>query len=471
MRTLLGVVLCALAGADKIRPFHRSAYYAREPLPSFFGLIERVDNVIAARSYKGEIIVAAVTSDSIWQRWAVHFFNMLTHVGYQHWVALGADEHACELLRDAWPNPSTWGGCGWLPDNVHESVFLAERLWMQRYLFTANLLDAGVNVALLDLDVVIHKDLYAVPKSMPDVHLFQMADSELANGGCLYAQGTTPGGPMSTAFREVWRRGNLIASVPNLKFMCSNVDQDILRAIHNTLAHNVTLNHWPCLERDIPGVGERLPDGVHVGFRFNDRRQRLHLGGVTETVAMPRDFLEDTNDNRAFNRGWTDPDYPDAASTATHLVAFFGRYNSTSEKFNRAHVLQARNMWYGPPIRATAYVMWDARMTYASFEELDTHIKLLVNAGAVLGRKPILPEVPCTSPWIARDAGARFGVYDARYVPTAFGCAPMMSVSCSDDHVWSAFDFRNEKPGDVLVLDAWVPRKPETPSPCVEWLI
>jgi len=450
-------------------PFYASAYYQHKALPPYWGVVE-AGTLAHKRAHKGELLLSCLKlttenwvvqtedADSIDALdWALHWSSQLAFLGYQHHFLLGQNEETCAAFRAHWATHSElpFGGCGWLPekegwerDGVTNDL---EMLWLQRYSVVAALARLGVNVALLDLDVVVHSDLYAAARARPEVTLFVMPSvlpDEGPNGGALYLQGAKADGPVVYSLSEVARRGmQVFKHRQRLAENCYPMDQEILRDVTLVLATpDVPPETWRCMNERLPDLGiEPLPPDAQLSYGWVNDSSILVLRGVREVMAQPAGFFEDTVNRPSFNRGWDDDDVTPPADVASHLVCFaggYGTYTKSAGRANRRHVLQARGLWHGPVQSHARFVMWAPSRAYASAEALHDAIVRLMNASLATGRTPVLPSVDCASGWLERDAGARFGTNDTRVVASARGCHPMLSGTgsqCTDKQVWASF--------------------------------
>jgi hypothetical protein len=114
----------------------------------------------------------------------------LSHVGFEHYVALAPDEAQCRTLVEHMPEAS----CVWTTEPQMIGVqYGVEGLWIQRYYACTSLARAGLNVLMMDLDTIIYRDPY------PDLHSPPLDTAKLihlkegfANGGLFYMQNVDP---------------------------------------------------------------------------------------------------------------------------------------------------------------------------------------------------------------------------------------------------------------------------------------
>ena len=144
----------------------------------------------------------------------------LTHVGFEHYVALAPDEAQCNTLVEHVKAAScvwtTYPGESESPGWAQQGALNVMALWIQRYHACTSLVRAGVNVLMMDLDTIVYRDPYPELKAPPlaDVKLIHLKEG-FANGGLFYMQNIADAAssPAFWIHSHVMRTANLIVDV------------------------------------------------------------------------------------------------------------------------------------------------------------------------------------------------------------------------------------------------------------------
>ena len=205
----------AWQGADVNGPLfsgRRTAYVDGE-VDARRTLFRRVARQVAARSFNGKELILACT-DRAGMHIAVNLAANLASVHLHHLLLLGADQDTCPALRRSDPPFCVWSSLlrrHWMRLKQY-GVTKIRLLWLQRYYYVAALISLGINVLLLDTDVVLFSDPYRHFKGVfANVSLLALNDKSAqpptaVNGGTLYIQNAAANGPVARIFQEFVRR-------------------------------------------------------------------------------------------------------------------------------------------------------------------------------------------------------------------------------------------------------------------------
>ena len=247
--TACAVLLLVTAASGFPGPFTGSRLYSAgkvQPLPTSPVLDvwngTSVGELVARRAYKGNVIVFQFESSRHrWLDFALNMAAQLEAVGYHHYVALAAFEVDCTALFARWRelfgtarplppcafNSHPEHGHPWRPD-IHG-------IWAGRWGLVTSLMERGVSVLLLDMDMAIHRDVYAEldEPCMANATLVMHAEGGGPNGGFCYVRGAHPEGAAHWALSQVMRRVQLFKLAANKTGggaeAGDTMDQDILK--------------------------------------------------------------------------------------------------------------------------------------------------------------------------------------------------------------------------------------------------
>lgn len=298
---MLRLVLCFLAASLTSSShvparFLLSEYYSLNHTTKFaigdFNNASVLKDAISARSYKNEVIVLSFNDEALDLQF--HMARQLQlHAGYDHFIIVSTHAESCFKFKEYWGATDRWPGCGFVtlagdddPRNGHRDVY---RLWLRRYKLVALLLESGLNVLLLDDDVMVHRDVYHDLKrtSLAPFNLYLM--SAEVNGGCFYVQNVDRNGTLVWIFHEIVRRGTMIydymlATGDKLAQACTPMDQYWLAAMLTVVSNELNPYTWPCLPSNASALWNDLtPVGTHVPLIIDDKDRNLNI--------KTRDFL------------------------------------------------------------------------------------------------------------------------------------------------------------------------------------
>ena len=173
----------------------------------------RFERVARRRASAHELIL--LTSDRDQLPMTLNLVNQLAELGLSHHLLLGRDQRTCAPLRrrgriacaySSYLLNTTQNGT-----NRPSDVNAIERHWLQRHHYVGRAIAAGLNVLLLDSDVVVSRSPYPYlksPRYFGGFHAVVLSDSTGAasplhiNGGVWYLQNCSKYGPLRQLFRR-----------------------------------------------------------------------------------------------------------------------------------------------------------------------------------------------------------------------------------------------------------------------------
>ena len=214
-----------------------------------------VDELVALRAYRGSIIVFQFESSRHrWLDFALNMAAQLEAVGYHHYIALAAFAVDCSALFARWhdmfgaarPLP----GCAFISHPEHGMPGRPDihGVWAGRWGLVTSLVQRGVAVLLLDMDMAIHRDVYADldEPCLANATLVMHAEGGGPNGGFCYVRNAHPQGAAHWALSQVMRRVVLFQMAANTtggEAPGDTMDQDILKdAFHTATKPNGSHN-------------------------------------------------------------------------------------------------------------------------------------------------------------------------------------------------------------------------------------
>ena len=255
---------------------------------------DRFERIALARASVGELIL--LTSDRELLPMTLNLIEQLSVLNIHHHILLARDAATCAAVRSrgrvacvwstylhiaASPAPQFNASAGAKSHNKardgHASRFVPpiERLWLQRHHYVGRAIDAGLNVLLLDSDVLLARSPYPHFHSPPfnQYQAIVLGDSTGAaapmqiNGGVWYIQNASRDGPI----REVFRR----------------FDQHVQRAIRAPHERTASLFDQTVLNQQVASVLPSFSAASVLGLR------RARSGGpLTGLPSDVRDVAE-----------------------------------------------------------------------------------------------------------------------------------------------------------------------------------
>lgn len=125
-----------------------------------------VEQLVRARSYRGEIILFLATPKMA--GWTFNFVKQLRDAGYEHWFILSDSAQSCMALSAQWAPMQALHGepplsCAWSAYPQNHSAWARWHanplypMWNTRWWVSLQLLRARVSVLSLDIDAAIRK--------------------------------------------------------------------------------------------------------------------------------------------------------------------------------------------------------------------------------------------------------------------------------------------------------------------------
>jgi hypothetical protein len=421
--------------------------------------------------------------------------SQLTAVGYHHFVALAGFERDCAALHARWREvhhetgvaaPGAAPGAAeaaaaraaaeWpLPACVIASApahGTPERIdfhgfWAGRYALLADLVARGVNAMLLDLDIVLHRDVYAdlYEPCMRRANVVAQAEGGGPNAGFFYVRGAHPDGAAHWVVAQIKRRVDLffgelnatgklpgftweqdilkdavrVASMPNGSEWDMGANRDREHRFWAAHPQNDTRREWRTVEVLLSGDDDAAwcqgprrfnasgtgaltgayglgspPRSMHQLFKPDDA-PGVRSGDVAPEYMLyaPGYFSQFGN---VVSRGWNNGN---PTSVMTHMLKAGATWLPTVKEAENSlsHVtrlanMQAHGFWHARIHEARAAdkallflkpSVVDAASAHANVTQLRRLIARALHAAALSNRTLVLPELPCGSPWIIRN--------------------------------------------------------------------
>jgi hypothetical protein len=217
---------------------------------------------IGARAFpfgepRRELIVFQFTApESRWLDFALNMVAQLAAAGYHHFVALGGRAEDCTKLHARWKELQSAPGLdsrllGFVPACVYSSappVTDGNSLWVSRYALLTSLVEQRVNALLLDLDFVLHRDVYEdlySPCLAPATVLVH-AEGGGPNGGFFYVRDAHPDGAAHWVLAQVKRRYDMYAAEHQRtgKWPGAVMDQEIIKDAVRVASYPTQGSEW-----------------------------------------------------------------------------------------------------------------------------------------------------------------------------------------------------------------------------------
>lgn len=487
------LVLSCLCVAVAVRPFFESNYFSARRAHRVNGDVGSLDvlaQVVDRCSVHGELILFAF--DANWMDWAVNMGSLLHHVGFNHFVALGAGPSACTAFNARLPGAT----CVWntKPSGEHWDARRDSTLtlWIRRYQ-TALSLSARVNVLLMDLDTIVFNDPYPLLHSEPMASIPLIYKKEgFANGGLFYLRrNTVVTSPVRWVFDSVLEKAELIARAEfyDHKNLGTIMDQALLNDALNAagcnsskldmpstyvtgpqawdhpfwqtrspvfgktaaeLSRRVEGGSWYCpMKSTHPTTYSHAP--AQGGNKFSEvfyKNRPLEFLDLRIPLDVP--YRSDLVERFAVAPQWLFGTCEDAFSgyefsAIIHLVACspdYGRNPQWTHVGRRALMVAAGSWLPGSsdaPL-ATLTTAHELARGVSSFEQASRLIRAVIFTAVKAGRVPVLPGFECHHPWIEKQFGT---VYDKRIVHFKGLCYPApASNACTHDLVLGGYEFK-----------------------------
>ena len=316
---------------------------------------------------------------------------------------------ACELLGEPWCIRYSHPGDALLEVPATELPWH----WSKRYNLLADIALAGKNVLLVDADVQFHADPFPLMKQIEGAKMLVLNEGGLGNGGFNYFPAAQS--EDEDAVRLV--RRCVTDWVSEAKAGRRALDDQFLMG---SIVDEYTTGPWApdssgrTYSTPLLSAGHPPEGGAYENVTL-ERRDFKSGGAVYRapawivTAGLPAMY------------GWSWTDNP-PSSALTHLLgvetAFVEQVTIHGSHVGR--MLYAMAFGY-VTVPCTAELTSIApRLVEAaanvSFARLHTLIRNAYYAALASDTLLLVPSIPCSTPWLKRDARARFGVHDRRVI-------------------------------------------------------
>ena len=419
------------------------------------------ERVATARAARNELVL--LTSDLKQLAMTLNLVAQLNELGIGHHLLLGRDEATCDALHRRGRVACVWSS--YLMHNQTRSregvepslpyprkyVKPVELMWLQRHHYLGRAIAAGLNVLLLDSDVLLARDPYQYLKSPPfsGFQAIALSDSTGSakplhlNGGVWYIQNASADGPLRALFS---RFDEHVRRLLNFGGSGSTFDQQIINEQlvgllpHGPLAAllrrqgphdgaetliDVTpglIWRWSCCHAtpaEIPRPGGSY--GATFGVRWLELPPLGHTGAPTtqrpaERIAKAPPWLFSAESDlapppwwlltrgvRVDSRGWgaMPPPWVVAHFVCTAWPGSDGReqamrvWGHWRAKAIGRDLPEEYHAWREARVRMVGLARPVSQQSEHSLDEAAAWVRLVVALALATGRTPVLPAMHC----------------------------------------------------------------------------
>ena len=373
-------------------------------------------------------------------------------------------------------------------------------LWALRYFTIVQLARNGVHVFMHDLDVVFHRDPYAdfdVPP-LSNATLICLGEGP-CNGGMMYVRDPHPNGAALWVLSQVERRDSTarqLAAKDGTAGPGLVMDQDVLGcALRVAVTNSSTWDWWKTYElgnQQHPFWKEHPQSSPKMGFQwqqtsvkysspalahgrcpYNDTAVCARLAAAATkfelveapakwaTMFVPPDepvqgpseiimdaplwtFTHGTQSQEGYNYDLSVA----PVSAMTHLLGTELNFAETLIGSHTGRFVHAQAAGYISPVALMGtntlvrllhldQELVDAAANSSTINPLRDLLRRFVLTAAAANLLPVLPQVPCFSPWVKRSDTAAWGVFDRRLIMVGTAAEPQCFVASTGwDSCW-----------------------------------